>query len=258
MKKIILLLFSFGLLFGANNKDSLDIYEPNERNFRDGFEAGINALKFQAKNDGFTQKQIKLSKKYLLVFNIENVPHHEALFFQIIAAREGFDTHFTKEFVALGEFEREVDATDARDLLIRKYNFNVKNLKILKNEDTIVTYPFLFDAFYKRLLKEAKDMGVIVEVQTIEIKPKVTPKKVSKPVATKKRLVVLKNSKAMSYALIGDEKYSKNFFESGLVSKSNGSYEYDKTIITSEGEKFIKTKDGIYFSNSDVNIDRWR
>ena len=33
---------------------------------------------------------------------------------------------------------------------------------------------------------------------------------------------------------------------------------FDKTITTIEGEKFIKTKDGLYFSNSDVNIDRWR
>lgn len=257
MKKIFLLLMSFGFLFGAN--ELLEVYEPNEKNFRDGFEAGINALKFQAKNDGFTQRQVKLNKPYLLTFKIDNVPHHEALFFQVIAAREGFDTHFTKEFIALGEFEREVDAIDARDLLIRKYNFNAKNLKILKNEETIVTYPFLFDAFYKQILKDAKSAGIIVEVQTIEIKPKVQPKAVKKPVVKKRQLVLLKNSKAMGYTLIGDKKYSKNFMDLRLINRGGSeTFEYEETITTTEGEKFVKTKQGIYFSISDVSIDRQR
>lgn len=255
MKKLILISAIMINLFGAFNNNNIDIYEPNTKNFIDGFNAGIKALEFQAKNDGFQQQLININNPYLLIYDISNTPLHEALFLQVISAREGFDTHFTKDFVSLGEFEREIDAKDAQNLIISKYKLESKHLKILNNVKNLVTYPFLFHNFYKNILNEAQKLGYIqktdiVYADVIKIeKPKKTKKK--KQEISKK--IIFKNAKSMGYMLFGEETNSKNFIESNLYSKEN--FEFDKTITTNEGEIFVKVKNqNLYFSNSDVNI----
>lgn len=253
MKKIILLGFlAISLAFGA--KMNIEIYEPNSKNFRDGFEAGIKALDFQAKTDGFQQKLITINKPYLLVFDIKKTPFHEALFLQIISAREGFDTHFTKEFVSLGEFERDIDAEDAKELMIRKYRLNPNDLKILTNQSSIVTYPFLFHNFYKNILNEAQKLGYVIKTEvayTNKIQINTPKKTIPTKVVSKK--IVFKNPRAMGYVLQGDFKSSSSFIEKGLLKATD--YEFEKSITTDEGEIFVKVKgQNLYFPNSDVSI----
>lgn len=259
MKKIFLLLFSFGLLFGAN--EFLEVYEPNEKNFRDGFEAGIRAVAFQAKTDGFTQTLIKIKKPFLLVYNITETPMHEALFLQIITAREGFDTHYTKEYISMGEFEREIDAKDAIDLLVRKYKIKSSNLKILKNIEAIVTYPFLFNEFYKKILNEVKEKGYFIQTEIKYAQPaKVTtptPKKKVETPKPKQKNITFKNSKAMSYELIkfGIETESIDYIKVRFLNSGVAKYVFDKEITTTKGEKFIKVSgQNLYFLSADVNV----
>lgn len=253
MRKIILLMFvMLNIAFGARN--SIEIYEPNSKNFRDGFEAGIKALEFQAKTDGFQQKLITINKPYLLIFDIKNTPFHEALFLQIISAREGFDTHFTKEFVFLGEFERDIDAKDAKELLVRKYRLNSNDLKILSNQKSIITYPFLFHDFHKNLINEAQRLGYVIKTEVLyanKIQTSTTKKVTSEKIVSKK--ITFRNNRAMGYILQGDEKLSQSFIEKGLVKQSN--YEFEKNITTNEGEKFVKVKgQNLYFADSDVDV----
>lgn len=256
MKKIILFIFvMLNIAFGAIGAiNSVEIYEPNSKNFRDGFEAGIKALEFQAKTDGFQQKLIPINKPYLLVFDIKNTPFHEALFLQIISAREGFDTHFTKEFVSLGEFERDIDAKDAKELMIRKYKINAEYVKILKDIKNIVTYPYLFQDFYKTVINDARDKGYIIQTEIVEIEkviqPKITQPK-PKKIVTKK--ITFKNNRAMGYTLQGNEKFSQSFAEKELLKQSN--YEFEKNIVTNDGERFVKVKgQNLFFADSDVEV----
>lgn len=257
MKRIWILVALFFVVAQAFGADNIEIYEPNSKNFRDGFEAGIKAISFQSKTDGFQQKLVFINKPFLLIYDISSTPLHEGLFIQNITAREGFETHFTKEFISLGEFDREIDAKDAKDLLVRKYRFKANNIKILKNQNTIVTYPFLFEEFYKRLLNEAENMGYIIKTEVIssskisyDISKKQSTKPKSKP---KSKMITFKNQKAMGYVLSGDENSSTSFIERKLQ-KSQG-YEFDKEIQTKEGERFIKVKgQNLYFSNADVSV----
>lgn len=256
MKKILFLaLLIFNVAFGA--RASVEIYEPNSKNFRDGFEAGIKALDFQAKTDGFQQKLVKLNKPYLLIFDIKNTPFHEALFFQTISAREGFDTHFTKEFVALGEFERDIDAKDAKELLIRKYGINANDLKILSDQKSIVTYPFLFHSFYKNLLNDAKELGYMIKTDVVtKEKIQIPSNNVKKVEIPKKQIVkkiTFKNAKAMSYTLQGNSKFSTSFVEQGLLNATE--YEFENSVTTEDGETFVKVKgQNLYFASSDVKV----
>ncbi len=101
---------SIVLIFGANLCFGNSFYEVNHISFKEGFEAGLKALEFQAKQDGFKAKQILVSKPFLLVYEIKNTPLDEALFLQIIADKEGFETHLSRDFVSFGAFDREIDA----------------------------------------------------------------------------------------------------------------------------------------------------
>lgn len=253
MKKIFINLVFVIFSFVAMGADIVDIYDPNSKTFRDGFEAGIKAVAFQAKTDGFQEKLILITKPFLLVYDIANVPLHEALFLQVITSREGFDTHFTRHFVALGEFEREIDAKDAKDLIAKKYKINPSVLKILKNQNSIVTYPFLFDGFYKTLLNEAQNLGYVIKTETIYTnQTQITKPKNAKLKVTSKK-IIFRNKKAMGYMLNGDQEQSVNYTEKGLMQSKN--YEFEKSIKTNEGESFAKVKgQNLYFSNSDVDI----
>lgn len=255
MNRLIFILVLMAVDFAFAARMNIEIYEPNSKNFRDGFEAGIKALEFQAKTDGFQQKLIALNKPYLLIFDIKNTPLHEALFLQIISAREGFDTHFTKEFVSLGEFERDIDAKDAKELMIRKYRLNPNDLKILTSQNNLVTYPFLFHNFHKNILNEVQKLGYIIKTEMIYVNKariNTTQQKAATPKVISKK-IVFKNPRVMGYILQGDKRFSQSFKEKGLLKVTD--YEFQKSITTDEGEIFVKVKgENLYFPNSDVSM----
>ncbi|MBK3487556.1 hypothetical protein JF116_09200 [Campylobacter fetus subsp. venerealis] len=226
-------------------------YEPNEKSFKDGFYAGLKALEFQAKNDGFTNQVIEVKAPYLLVVDIKEKSLNDVLFLQIIANREGFESHLCADFVSFGEFERKADAENIAQMLEKR--FKVKT-KILRNVQIIVTYPYLYKDFYLDILKKAKELGIIVETKVINqpIKPVVTK---PKPTIKKQEVVKymkLKNPRAVAYHLNNaDASNSKSFSESGL--KSNSDFIYDKKVITKQGEIFYKVKnENLYFSDKDI------
>lgn len=226
-------------------------YEPNEKSFKYGFYAGLKALEFQAKNDGFTNQVIEVKAPYLLVVDIKEKSLNDVLFLQIIANREGFESHLCADFVSFGEFERKADAENIAQMLEKR--FKVKT-KILRNVQIIVTYPYLYKDFYLDILKKAKELGIIVETKVINqpIKPVVTK---PKPTIKKQEVVKymkLKNPRAVAYHLNNaDASNSKSFSESGL--KSNSDFIYDKKVITKQGEIFYKVKnENLYFSDKDI------
>ncbi|MCI2236843.1 MAGE domain-containing protein [Helicobacter sp. CaF467b] len=237
-------------LFSCNLAFANSFYEPNSKSFKDGFEAGLKALEFQAKNDGFQPKEIPILKPYILVFDISKTPLNEVLFLQNIASREGFKTQLTKNFLSFGEFEREADAKELEKQLLERFKIKTK---VLKNTDKIITYPYLFTDFFQALLNKARDEGILIETKIIETKPKITRKAISqtpKNLATKS--IEFKNSRAMSYYLRG-ELDSKNIFENGLIPSKI--YPFGEMIKTPQGENFVKVKDkNLYFSIEDVFI----
>ena len=237
-------------LFGCNLVFANAFYEPNSKSFRDGFEAGLKALEFQAKNDGFSPKEIPILKPYILVFDISKTSLNEVLFLQNIASREGFNTQLTKNFLCFGEFEREADAKELEKQLLERFKIKTK---VLKDIEKLITYPYLFSDFFQALLKKAREEGILIETKIIEMKPKVTKKAIAqtpKSLATKS--IEFKNPKAMSYYLLG-ELDSKNIFENGLIPSKN--YPFGEMIKTPQGESFVKVKDkNLYFSIEDVLI----
>lgn len=227
-------------------------YEPNDKSFKDGFEAGLKALEFQAKNEGFTSKNIKISKPFTLLLDIKEMPLSEVLFLQILASREGIESHLSEDFLYLGSFEREIDAKDRIKSLIAKFKLNAKNLKIHKNIQEIITYPYLYKSFYESLLQKAKEQGIIVETKILT---KTTIKNpVQKPLVKKVSPIqfTFKNTKAMSYVSLGGvENDSKNYEEKGLKKKQN--FTFEKKIKTNLGESFIKVAgENLYFLEADV------
>ncbi|OCS21969.1 hypothetical protein CFVI97532_07150 [Campylobacter fetus subsp. venerealis cfvi97/532] len=251
MKKIILFISFIVIGLNANSLYT----EPSPKSFKNGFNSGLNALEFQAKNDGFYPQVISITKPYLVAVEIKNMSLDEALFLQIIASREGYDTHLTMQYVTFGEFQREIDAKKIVNSLKLKYKIESSAIKILTNKKEVITYPYLFSDFYNDILKKAKESGVIEALKIVEIKPKIAKKpitKVKKP-SIKTQTITLKNTKAMSYNLSNnDESDSKNLNDDNLKS---GKYIYEKTITTKQGERFVKVKDkNLYFSVLDVII----
>ncbi|CAD7289534.1 hypothetical protein LMG7974_01611 [Campylobacter majalis] len=252
MKKIIFFVSFLVICLNANN-----LYdEPNPASFKNGFNAGINSVAFQAKIDGFYPQIINITKPYVVAVEIKNMSLDEALFLQIIANREGFDTHLTTQYVTFGEYQREIDAKKIVNKIKADYKIKSSEIKILKDKKQIITYPFLFSDFYTELLKEAKANGVIESFKIIEVKPQVVKKPAIKSVkkqTEKTKTISFKNSKAMSYSLSNnDESNSKNLNDNELKS---GKYTYEKIITTKQGEKFVKVKgENLYFSILDVVI----
>lgn len=234
----------------VNLSFATSFYEPNDKSFKDGFYAGLKALEFQAKNDGFTHQVIEIKAPYLLVVDIKEKSMNDVLFLQIIANREGFESHLCADFVSFGEFERKADAQDIAQMLEKR--FKVKT-KILNNIKQIITYPYLYKDFYADILLKAKELGIIVETKVINqpIKRQVSSKNINKKQEVIKYMK-LKNSKAMGYYLNNaDASNSKSFSESGL--KPNSDFIYDKKVITKQGEIFYKVKnENLYFSDKDI------
>lgn len=246
--KILICLLSFNLCF-ANS-----FYEVNHISFKEGFQAGLQALEFQAKQDGYKQKQIVVSKPFLLVYEIRNIPLDEALFLQIIANKEGFETHLSKDFISFGEFERQIDAKSKAKELLNKFKLKENSIKIYTNTQSFLTYPFLWQDFHTKLLQEAIDLGVIVKEKEKIIYKTIYKNNESPKTQIKTKKLIFKNAKAMSYqSLEGDLTQSSNYKEAGLVKAQE--YEFEKEIQTTESEIFVKVKDkNLYFSKFDVEI----
>lgn len=197
MKKILLISFlSLSVAFGNN------YYDTNHKSFKDGFEAGLQALSFQAKTDGYASKLIKMPYNFIAVYETKEMPLHEALFLQIIANKEGFETHLSRDFISFGGFDREIDAKDALETIVKKFKLNKKQAKIYRNTKEFVTYPFLWQDFHTNLINEAIQRGVIIETQIIEKAPRVISKTkttASKPKEQPKKdsTFILRNHKAM-------------------------------------------------------------
>lgn len=155
-------LMSFG--FAAISVSSVSVesveLKANEKIFKAGFEAGIKALEFQRKNDGYKPKKVTINKAYYLTYNISKLPYEEALFLQNIAAREGFDTHITKNLLFFGEFEREADALKTQADLKTKFRIDAQ-VKQNYGSDSIETYPKLWGQFYTFFQNEVKKQGYI-------------------------------------------------------------------------------------------------
>ncbi|WP_270978451.1 hypothetical protein [Campylobacter helveticus] len=243
------------LLLGLNLNVLNAYYEPNDKSFKDGFEAGLKAVEFQAKNEGFTSKSISITKPFVLLLDIKEMPLSEVLFLQVLASREGIESHLSEEFLYLGSFEREVDAKDRIKSLVAKFKLNAKDLKVHKNIKEIITYPYLYKGFYESLLQKAKEEGIIIETKVLTkplIKNPIVAKKPLPKKANPTTSFSLKNAKAMSYASLGGiESDSKNYEEKGLVGKKD--FIFEKKIKTNKNESFVKVAgQNLYFLEEDI------
>lgn len=250
MKKFLfILVFLVNFAFAVSS-----YYDPNDKSFRDGFEAGLKALSLQAKVDGYKTTAIANPYPYLVVFETKNMPLHEALFLQVIATREGLESHLTKNFVTFGGFDREIDAKDIKNLVIKKFKVDPKNVKIYKNYQIINSYPYLWQDFHTRLLQDAIQKGVIVETKIVEkIKYIKTKEKAPEKKQEAIKNIVFKRAKAMAYKNIGDIKDSNDFVELGLKETRKEKFVFEKEVQTKQNEVFVKVKDeNIYFSIEDI------
>ena len=98
-----------------------NFYNPQDRSFKAGFEAGLKALEFQKKNEGVQSKEITINDAYYLSLNIKNMPLPEVLFLQNISAREGFESYLTKNYLIFVGYERKADAIEAQQRLLHHY-----------------------------------------------------------------------------------------------------------------------------------------
>lgn len=233
-------------------------YNPLDKSFKAGFEAGLKALEFQRKNEGVQFREIIIEGNYYISLAIKNIPMPEVLFLQNISAREGFKSFLTENYLIFVGYERKADAIEAQRRL--KSYYKIDTSIVSAKDKKIITYPILWGEFYKNFLDEVQKQGYALKVDVIEVPKIITKTKYiekSKPqekIAIKGNII---NAKAMSYSLSGSKEYSKNFSERGFLSKQEFSLESEKPIITSTGESFYKVKDkNIYFSTKDIRIEK--
>lgn len=254
MKKIIL---SFAVL--AN------LGFANDYDFRMGFEAGLKATEFQRKNEGIQPRKIFINSPYIVVFDTENTDISEVLFLQQVAHKDGFKTYLTENSLFFGGFDRKADANSAMKRINREYNIK-SVVKSTSNGIWIVTYPNLWKHASNDFLNLAKNQGYALKTQVLQTekiveKPIIKKQYITKKIIQKakadspilvKKTMTLKNQKAMSYKLNGDNSDSKNFKEYQFLS---GSFELenDKEIKTNQGEGFYKVKgENLYFNTLDI------
>lgn len=264
MKKISVVLLLMSLTcFGATNVLQYEL-KANEAIFKKGFEAGLKALEFQRKNDGYAPKRININKEFYLTYDIRKMPYTDAIFLQNIASREGFNTHITEELLFFGEFEREADAKEAQKELKDRFDIDV-DIKTKKGDDFLVTYPKLWGDFYTHIINKVKQEGIFIQVETIEKRGSIgssTKKTSTKKSATTQnkqtapmKFFTLKNSKAMGYSVESSKrKDSKAYKEVGLQANKNYRLSTDiGYVITEQGEKYYKVyNQNLYFSDRDV------
>ena len=272
MKKTLLSLCCLMAILQAEN-----FYDSKSVNvFENGFNAGLSAVKIQAQSDGLRPQTLNVSKNFLLILKIDDMGLDEALFLQVIAKREGFLTHLTRDFITFGEFEREIDARKASKLIIDNFKLNPGAVKILSGVRQIKTYPFLFMDFSERLKNnnyfKQFEMQSISDEKTIqkhnvvvtnntknEVEPEIkseisqtqTSDESDESIAPPPPKITFKNKKAMSYKNIdNNESNSASFEEVGFKS---GEFWFDKIVFTNSDEAFIKVADeNLYFSSEDV------
>lgn len=262
-KKIILILALFIAtnLFAANNVLQYEL-KANEEIFKKGFEAGLKALEFQRKNDGYAPKKVIIQKEYYITYDITKMPYSDAIFLQNIASKEGFDTYITKDKLYFGEFEREADAKEAIEDLKSKFKITAK-INQKKDNEFLITYPKLWGEFYTYIIKKAQELGYVVKIEVIEAQPKA--KKVYIPKKTNvantktvqpatKKYFTLKNIKAMAYTAT-DKMDSKSYKDKGLVGKRRFELSKEGLIKTEQGESYYKVDgENLYFSDRDVEL----
>lgn len=265
MKKTLLSLCCLMAILQAEN-----FYDSKSVNvFENGFNAGLSAVKIQAQSDGLRPQTLNVSKNFLLILKIDDMGLDEALFLQVIAKREGFLTHLTRDFITFGEFEREIDAKKASKLIIDNFKLNPSAVKILSGVKQIKTYPFLFMDFSEHLKNNSYfkqfEMQSINDEETIqkhnvvvtnnaknEVEPEISQTQTSdESIASPPQKITFKNKKAMSYKNIdNNESNSASFEEVGFKS---GEFWFDKIVFTNSDEAFIKVADeNLYFSSEDV------
>lgn len=265
MKKTLLSLCCLMAILQAEN-----FYDSKSVNvFENGFNAGLSAVKIQAQSDGLRPQTLNVSKNFLLILKIDDMGLDEALFLQVIAKREGFLTHLTRDFITFGEFEREIDAKKASKLIIDNFKLNPSAVKILSGVKQIKTYPFLFMDFSEHLKNNSYfkqfEMQSISDEETIqkhnvvvtnnaknEVEPEISQTQTSdESIASPPQKITFKNKKAMSYKNIdNNESNSASFEEVGFKS---GEFWFDKIVFTNSDEAFIKVADeNLYFSSEDV------
>ena len=221
--------------------------------FKQGFEEGIKATRFQALNDGFRPKSVKMKNNFVLVFDTFNVPYAEALYMQYIAAKDGFDeTYITEHSVIFGSFVREVDAKEAQKKLVQMFGINTRIESCVGK--TFLTQPLLFSDFPNEMFNKNNVVNATnVEIEKQQTKPKSKSKKKYKPANPLPEKQIVVNNAAYSYFKSGSKDSSRNFFENEIKASTN--YVLDKKVSTKEGETFYKVKDkNLYFRAEDVEI----
>lgn len=260
LKKISLAVVAASFLFSTNlsAKKIENTFTDNNKSsfFKQGFEEGIKATRFQALNDGFRPKSVKMKNNFVLVFDTFSIPYAEALYMQYIAAKDGFDeTYITENSIIFGSFMREIDAKEAQKKLAQMFGISTRIESCVGK--TFLTQPLLFSDFPNEMFtKGAINNATNIIQEPIKEQPKPKSKKkyykttTSSPLPEKQ--IVVKNA-TYSYFKSGSKDNSKSFFENEII----GSKEYvlDKKVSTKEGETFYKVKDkNLYFRAEDVEI----
>jgi len=224
--------------------------------FKDGFEAGLKALQFQIKNDGAVPQKIVLDKGLIVILPVESIAINEIIYIQYIASKEDFRTHLAREGIIFGNYDRQIDAQEARDRIKRILNYETK---IIANRGDFYTNPIIAKPVYDLIAQELVEEGAIRDVKVVYVNN--TPKTTTTAQPAKKevkeqpniRNASLKNTKAQAYKATGDDKNSGNYQESFIAEGSK--FKTSNTIVTDSGEVFVKVlNENIYFLKSDVEF----
>lgn len=225
--------------------------EHNATNiFKQGFEEGIKATRFQALNDGFRPKSVKMRNNFVLVFDTTNIAYAEALYMQYLAAKEGFEeTYITKNTIIFGSFAREIDAQEAQKKIAKMFGVGTKIENCVGK--TFMTEPLLFSDF-------SDELFAVSATKKESEKPKkrlvAKPKKAEEKVVEKQ--IVLKQPTYSYYKanMNSTKESSSNYHENKIVGASK-QYVLDKKVVTPEGEIFYKAKgENLFFKDVDVEI----
>jgi hypothetical protein len=251
MRKVLLSLSMVGICFA---------YEVDV--FKDGFETGLNALQFQIKNDGVIPQKIDLQKQFIVILPTDNIPVNEIIYIQYIAYKEDLKTSLTKDGIIFGDYDRKVDANEAKNRIKRVLNYDAK---VVDNNGEFYTNPILAKPIYDLIADGLKKDGVIKDVQIIYANnPRVATSvntQAASSAATQQtqkttnvKTITLKNSKAQSYKLDGeDKKRSENYVESFVV--EDGKTFKTLNTYTTNGEVFVKVlNENMYFLKDDVEF----
>jgi hypothetical protein len=223
--------------------------------FKDGFEAGLKALQFQIKNDGAIPQKITLDKALIVILPIESISINEVIYIQYIASKEDFRTHLTKDGIIFGNYDRQIDAKEARERVKRILNYDTK---IINNKGDLYTNPIIAKPIYDLIVDQLEEDGAIRDVKIIYVnatKPTTTAQPVKKEVKEQSNVknVSLKNAKAQAYKVNGDNKNSADYQESFIAEGMK--FKTSNTIVTSSGEVFVKVlNENTYFLKSDVEF----